>query len=160
MTTQEFAQQYPELAAQGYFPPVDGQEHTYVLMVVSDLLQTMSVGLLKKKGPAHLLGKITFPGGRREAGETVQQAASREMREETGLVIPQRNWIHLASTQSMALLFAQDPHVLAARTCEDEEVFPLMNVRQLEYSLRSPDRYAPDFNAILKAQQTLFSQRS
>jgi mutator protein MutT len=43
--------------------------------------------LLIKRGKAPLLGEWSIPGGMLEVGETLRQAAEREAREETGLVV-------------------------------------------------------------------------
>jgi 8-oxo-dGTP diphosphatase len=43
--------------------------------------------LLIKRGKAPEAGLWTFPGGRVEPGETLRQAAAREVREETSLLV-------------------------------------------------------------------------
>lgn len=43
--------------------------------------------LLIQRGKAPRLGEWSLPGGRQELGETVAEAARREVREETGLII-------------------------------------------------------------------------
>jgi len=65
---------------------------SYVLMLVIDPTTRHAVGLIKRRGPAFLHGKISFPGGKLEPGETPEAAASREMREETGLRIDETGW--------------------------------------------------------------------
>lgn len=47
--------------------------------------------LIEKKRPAWQAGRYNLPGGHIEAGETVEEAASRELREETGIECPVEN---------------------------------------------------------------------
>lgn len=47
--------------------------------------------LIKRKIPPMIDG-IAFPGGYLDVGETCQQAASRELKEETGIIINEKNF--------------------------------------------------------------------
>lgn len=57
------------------------------LPAVSVALQDGDRLLLVRRGRAPSLGHYAFPGGRVEAGETLEQAARRELAEETGLTV-------------------------------------------------------------------------
>ncbi|MDQ2632206.1 MAG: NUDIX domain-containing protein [Pseudomonadota bacterium] len=58
-----------------------------LLPAVSVALQDGDRLLLVRRGRAPSLGCYAFPGGRVEAGETLEEAARRELAEETGLTV-------------------------------------------------------------------------
>lgn len=126
----------------------------YVLMVVIDPNSGFAVGLTKKKGPAKLLNKVTFPGGKLEAGENVRTAASREMLEETAVEVPESAWTVYESIiepeYELHKLVALSDKVLHARQCEQEPVWHLAYERHLEYARIQPNEYAPDFISTLE----------
>ena len=64
-------------------PAMSGPE---VVAAVSVALRRGERLLLVKRGRAPAKGLYAFPGGRVEPGETLEEAAHRELREETGLV--------------------------------------------------------------------------
>lgn len=61
--------------------------HYVAVIALSTQLSRIAV-LVKQKGPAHLIGKVTVPGGKVEEGETIFAAAIREFREEAGVTLP------------------------------------------------------------------------
>ena len=123
----------------------------YVLMLVYDPLRDIVVGLLKARGPAFLIGKLTFPGGKTEAGETPEQACSRETEEEAGIKVPVDAWKFVARSSVVMVMAAVSDQVLSAKQCDDELVFVMSVPRQLEYAARNPDAYVPDFIVLLEA---------
>lgn len=121
----------------------------YVMMVVFDPSLQFVVGITKKKGPAFLLNKVTFPGGRVEDGESSLAAAAREMLEETGLNVPLIDWVKVdhfkASDREMTTYAAVSDKFFCARTCELEPVWQLNVARHQQYAAAQPAQYAPDF---------------
>jgi 8-oxo-dGTP pyrophosphatase MutT (NUDIX family) len=140
------------LAAAGYsLDRDDDRGIKYVLMIVYDPTRDLVVGLLKLRGPEFLIGKLTFPGGRTEEGETIEEAASREGSEEAGLRVPVDAWKFVCRHATMAVLAATTDETLRARQCEDEPVFIMNVTRQLEYAAQKPELYSPDFIVTLEA---------
>ncbi|KVP40012.1 NUDIX hydrolase [Burkholderia ubonensis] len=123
----------------------------YVLMVVYDPIRDLVVGLQKLRGPAFLIGKLTFPGGRLEQGERAEDAASRELMEEAGVAVSVDAWQFVCRHESMVVLAVTTDDILRAHQCEDEPVFVMNVTRQLEYAARIPEQYAPDFIITLEA---------
>lgn len=123
----------------------------YVLLIVHDPVADAVVGLLKQRGPEFLIGKLTFPGGKPESGETPEQAATREFREEAGLSVPVGAWKFVCRSSVVMVLAATSADVLKAHQCDDEPVFVMSVPRQLEYAARSPALYVPDFIVLLQA---------
>ena len=59
----------------------------YINCIVMDESRAHILLLIKQKGPAFLLGKDNFPGGKLEEGEIPSSAAIREVLEETNVRI-------------------------------------------------------------------------
>lgn len=144
------APQTPLQAAGYVFDRADGDAVAYVLMVVVDPQRKKAIGLLKQKGPSFLFGRVTFPGGQVEAGETLEAAASREMLEETGVIVAQEDWRFLARTADMAVFFTECDRLDNARTMETEPVFILDIESQVALAATSPQIFAPDFLAVMQ----------
>lgn len=141
-----------KLELDGYWTTRDNDAGLqYILMVVHDPVRNQVVGLLKQKGPEFLIGKLTFPGGKLEAGETPEEGASREMREETGIDIPVSDWKFVCRHEVMMVLAARSEDVIHARQLEEEPVFVMSVPRQLEYARKNSGAYSPDFIGTLTA---------
>ena len=127
----------------------------YVLVLILDPASGHVVGLTKKKGPAFLLNKLTFPGGKIEPGESALLAAQRETLEETGLNLPLSDFSVFEVVQDPSYTLTKvvvcTDKVLYARAMEEEPVWHLAYARHLQYCLRQPDQYAPDFYTTLTA---------
>ena len=123
----------------------------YVLMLVHDPVRDLVIGLLKKRGPAFLVDKLTFPGGKTEPGETPEEACSRETKEEAGISVPLDAWKFVARSGVVMVMAAVSDQVIHARQCDDEPVFVMSVPRQLEYAARTPESYVPDFIVLLEA---------
>lgn len=126
----------------------------YVLMTVFHPELSFVVGITKKRGPAFLLGKLTFPRGKLEQGETAAEAASREMLEETGLPIPRDVWRLVEHVEhadcELTVLTATSAAFYNARTLEDEPVWHLAVERHLAYAKAQPAQYSADFIRLLE----------
>lgn len=130
---------------------LDDTQVQYVLMIVYDPLRDLVVGLLKERGPEFLVGKLTFPGGKTEPGESPAEACSRETEEEAGISVPVDAWQFVARSPWVVVMAAVSDQVIHAKQCDDEQVFVMSVPRQLEYAARTPDAYVPDFIVLLEA---------
>ena len=76
------------LVADGELPREGGENRPLVQVAVGVLLQADGAFLLTSRPPGKVYaGYWEFPGGKLEAGETVQQALARELHEEIGIDI-------------------------------------------------------------------------
>lgn len=136
----------------------------YVLMVVADQQAGFVVGMTKQKGPSHLIGKLTFPGGKMEEGETAEQAGSREMLEETGIEVSPADWVCFDVQRyehyELHCLAANSDQVLRAHQCEQEPVWHLAIKRHQVYAQEQPQAYVDDFLPLLNQAQEALRNKS
>lgn len=123
----------------------------YVLMVLFDRTGRSAVALVKQKGPAHLIGKITFPGGRLNLDESLEVACSREMLEEAGLTVPTAAWQFVSNTGNLAVFAAAIDDISEAKTMETEPVFVVDYIEQIHHQMKHPELFPPDYSEIFKA---------
>lgn len=122
----------------------------YVLMVVLDPGASRVLGLQKLKGPAHLIGKMTFPGGRIEPRENFRTTATRELQEETGVKVPAVRW-RLISMRGDLVVVAAQADLTGARTQEAEPVVVMPVDSAQRTAIAHPGLYAADFLTILES---------
>lgn len=126
---------------------------SYVLGVALNPATSQFVGLTKLKGPPFLIGRRTFPGGKREGNETPQVAISREVFEETGVYIPPEAWTIFEEVQrpeySLYKLVANSPDVATAYQKESEPVWVSDIDTELGGAVFRPSEYVDDFISTL-----------
>jgi 8-oxo-dGTP pyrophosphatase MutT (NUDIX family) len=135
----------------------------YVVMVVLSPELDKVVMLKKATGPKFLLGKMTYPGGHIEQGEHPLDAASREMLEETGLVVPREDFRHVATKEEPGkfelFVAARCDSVESARTCTQEEVSVVSVAEFLENFASTPAAYASDAKDIMLLSKVFLNHK-
>lgn len=105
-------------------------ERAYVIAVAFDA--EGRVLTVRKSRPAWQAGRLNFPGGKVEAGETTREAVAREFFEEVGAQVPEPLWEHFLTMREpggwvvegfRCLAVAVRPQPTAAS--ESEPVVPL-----------------------------------
>lgn len=126
----------------------------YVLIVALSEDRAKVVNLKKTKGPALVAGRINFPGGHVEPGEEYDEAAARELLEETGLRVKPSELKHIATklvshVYEMRVYGVCVADIAQATTLTDEPVY-VDFVRDLMLDwLDRPTQYSPEFLVLL-----------
>lgn len=124
----------------------------YVLCLVFSPDHQRVMTLEKRSGPALLLGRICGVGGKIEPGETEEQAASRETREETHLDIDPSRWRPVARCSGdgwqMRVLSCQ-ADLSGARQGEHEPIAERPVRELLLAAIDAPDSISPDLAVFL-----------
>ena len=138
---------------------------TPLLAVDAAILLAGGIVLIKRDNPP-FAGSYALPGGFVEVGETVEAAAVREAREETGLIIELLGLVGIYSNP------ARDPrgHVVSAAflargrgeltACSDArsaQVFPLQSLPPLAFD---HDKIISEALSLAKSQSILMAERS
>ncbi len=101
----------------------------YVL-AIGHLPDTSEVVVIRKNRPAWQAGRLNFPGGKLELGETARQAVAREFGEETGVWLPPEVYRPVALVErtgqfEMFVFAVTDPLLVQVSSLTDEQVLKL-----------------------------------
>lgn len=112
--------------------------------------------LTKRHGPAFLLGKLNFPGGHIEEGETPEEAASRECLEEADIVIPTDAWVlarhRVFGEQAELYSFcAVSADIFTAKSMTDELIEVRLTLPTIIDAWQFSELYCPDFLSLLSS---------
>lgn len=115
--------------------PTAAQPGMRYVLVLPVERKTGRLVMVEKTKPAWQAGRLNYPGGKLEEGETPRQAAVRELQEETGLVVASECLAPIAVLKRagdfrMHVFSVDIDDADAAQTLTEEEtvVVPLMDV--------------------------------
>jgi len=126
----------------------------YVVTVALSTDLKKVVALRKQHGPAFLHGKLTYPGGNQEPGESAAEAGARELGEEAGLQVAagdlvQATYQSVPGAYELTMFAVRVSNIDAAQTLTDEEV-TVLDVATLRREFdATPEGFAPDIVAFL-----------
>jgi 8-oxo-dGTP pyrophosphatase MutT (NUDIX family) len=132
----------------------------YVIVVALSIDGQKVILLTKDKGPAQLIGKITFPGGKIDPEDFHGSiAAARELNEETGINVTGDDMIFIKRREGEwgsieSYLVVCD--ISNAKTMETEVVSIADVVDTLVRAKETPDLYAPDFMELFTQALDIF----
>lgn len=127
----------------------------YVLCIAVNPESKKTVLTFKNRGPSEVVNRWNFPGGKIEAGESVFEAAARELFEETGVqCVPTDFQLYshrLGEGFSLHSMLVYTQAVEQAYTKEDEEIRVWGLQEAADSSLGSPHNFAPGMGFTLKS---------
>lgn len=104
-----------------------GEPHFLYVLAFLFTTERDRVVLMQKRRPQWQAGRVNAPGGKIAPGESVGEAARREVLEEAGVDVPAAEWEEFLVWQDavyrMHAVRAFTSDALRARTQEDQEVF-------------------------------------
>lgn len=119
------------------------------------------VNLLKQKGPANLIGKLTFPGGKEEVGESPEQALSREVLEECGIAVSPQDWkpvLVVTHAEYMLQVFCATSEFWSmARTAEKEPISVNKVTHITALCKKNPRSFVPEFLEYIEKSLTVLN---
>lgn len=138
---------------------------TPLLAVDAVILFQDGTVLIKRDRPP-FAGSYALPGGFVEVGETVEAAAVREAREETGLIIELLGLVGIYSNPardprghvvSAAFLARGSGELMAGSDARSAQVFPLQSLPPLAFD---HDKIISDALSLAKSQSILMAEQS
>ena len=130
--------------------------HYVNCVLLSEDLSELCV-IFKLRGPAELINKFNFIGGKVEQNEYTSDAVVREVMEETGLDISLEK-INLFMTFENEeyrldnhVVFLSTAKLRQAKTCESEKISVVDTKTTLNECKELPNKYSPSFLMLLQA---------
>jgi 8-oxo-dGTP pyrophosphatase MutT (NUDIX family) len=110
--------------------------------------------LTKRHGPEFLIGRLNFPGGHIEEGESPEEAASRECKEEADITVSPDAWLlaryrRFGSTAELYTYCAVSADIFSARSMTDELIEVRMALPTIVDAWQFPELFCPDFMSLL-----------